>query len=95
MLRKNEDKVSEQGLLFNTYLKYTYDLSDEGVLLQWLENPYWQYFTGNSFFEHELPLDSSSMTRWRRYLKVSGAEKMLVESIRTGLKTRFHKKDRT
>ena len=32
------------------YLKYTYDLSDEGVLHQWLENPYWQYFTGNSFF---------------------------------------------
>ena len=74
------------------YLKYTYDLSDEGVLTQWLENPYWQYFTGNTFFEHELPIDSSSMTKWRKYLKVSGAEKMLIESIKTGLKEGFIKK---
>lgn len=74
------------------YLKYTYDLSDEGVLEQWLENPYWQYFTGNTFFEHELPIDSSSMTRWRKYLKKSGAEKMLTESIKVGLRNGFIKK---
>jgi len=74
------------------YLKYTYDLSDDGVLGQWLENPYWQYFTGNVFFEHELPIDSSSMTNWRKYLKVSGAEKMLSESIKTGLKEGFIKR---
>jgi IS5 family transposase len=74
------------------YLKYTYDLSDEGVLAQWLENPYWQYFTGNIFFEHEPPIDSSSMSNWRKYLKTSGAEKMLGESIKTGLKEGFIRK---
>jgi IS5 family transposase len=74
------------------YLKYTYDLSDEGVLAQWIENPYWQYFTGNTFFEHEFPIDSSSMSNWRKYLKTSGAEKMLEESIKTGLKAGFIKK---
>ena len=26
------------------YLKYAYDMSDDGVLEEWLENPYWQYF---------------------------------------------------
>ncbi len=26
------------------YLKHTYNLSDEKVVLQWLENPYWQFF---------------------------------------------------
>jgi len=26
-------------------------------------------FTGNTFFEHELPIDSSSMTTWRKYLE--------------------------
>ena len=25
------------------YLKYAYDLSDEGVLELWVENPYWQH----------------------------------------------------
>ena len=74
------------------YLKYTYDLSDEEVISQWLENPYWQYFTGNTFFEHDAPLDSSSMSRWRKYLKVAGAEKMLAETIKTGLKSGFIRK---
>ncbi|RBC39683.1 IS5/IS1182 family transposase, partial [Xanthomonas oryzae pv. oryzae] len=31
------------GLL---YLKHAYDLSDEAVCERWLENPYWQFFTG-------------------------------------------------
>ena len=68
------------------YLKYTYDLSDEVVLEEWFQNPYWQYFTGGEYFEHELPMDSSSLTRWRKYIKKSGAEKMLQESIKAGLK---------
>lgn len=74
------------------YLKYAYDMSDEGVLEEWLENPYWQYFTGGEFFEHELPLDSSSMTRWRKRLKAAGAEKMLEESLKAGLKEGFIKR---
>ena len=45
------------------YLKYAFDLSDEDVLAGWTENPYWQYFCGGVYFEHQLPLDSSSMTR--------------------------------
>ena len=30
------------------YLKYASGMSDEAVLDEWLENPYWQYFTGGS-----------------------------------------------
>ena len=74
------------------YLKYAYDLSDEEVLEQWLQNPYWQYFTGGEYFEHELPVNSSSMTRWRKYLKKAGAKKMLDESIKTGLREGFIKR---
>jgi len=47
------------------YLKYQHDLSDEVVVGQWVENPYWQHFSGEQFFQHELPIDPSSMTRWR------------------------------
>jgi transposase, IS5 family len=43
-------------------LKHTYNLSDEGVCEQWIENPYYQYFCGEEFFQHRLPLDRSSMT---------------------------------
>ncbi len=31
------------------YLKYRYDLSDDVVLAQWVENPYWQHFCGMQF----------------------------------------------
>jgi hypothetical protein len=42
-------------------LKHTYDLSDEVVCEQWIENPYYQHFCGEEFFQHQLPLDRSSM----------------------------------
>ncbi len=68
------------------YLKYTSDLSDEGVLAQWVENPYWQYFSGEKFFQHEPPIDPSSMSRWRTRVGDAGAEQLLKESIQAGLR---------
>jgi IS5 family transposase len=67
------------------YLKYQYDLSDEVVVAHWVENPYWQHFSGGQYFEHELPIDPSSMTRWRKRLGEAGAEVMLKETIATGV----------
>ena len=46
-------------------LKHTYNISDEVVCELWIENPYYQYLCGEEFFQHELPLDRSSMTNWR------------------------------
>jgi len=71
------------------YLKYASGMSDEAVLDEWLENPYWQYFTGGIYFEHEYPTDQSTMSRWRKKLAKSGAEKMLEESLKTGLRAGF------
>ncbi len=68
------------------YLKYTRNLSDEGVLLNWVENPYWQYFSGMKWFEHQLPINPSSMTRWRKRIGEAGAEQLLKETIEAGLK---------
>ena len=47
------------------YLKHTFNESDESVVERFVENPYWQYFCGFEFFQHEFPIDPSSMTRWR------------------------------
>jgi transposase, IS5 family len=47
------------------YLKHTYALSDEDVVERWDENPYWQHFSGERYFLHELPCDPSSLVRWR------------------------------
>ena len=35
-------------------LKHTYNLSDEVLCELWIENPYYQYFCGEEFFQHRL-----------------------------------------
>src|SRR5271167_4716570 len=62
-------------------LKHTYNLSDEVVCEQWIENPYYQYFCGEEFFQHRLPLDRSSMTRWRNRMGEERLQALLQESL--------------
>lgn len=78
--------ISTRLMVALHYLKYTNNLSDEGVVYAWRENPYWQYFSGMKYFQHELPCDPSSMTRWRKRINDAGAEKLLEETIKAGLK---------
>ena len=66
------------GLL---YLQYTYDCSDEEIVNTWMENPYVQYFTGETYFQTEAPLDSSSLTRWRKRIGEEGVESMLMVTL--------------
>lgn len=68
------------------YLKYTYNLSDEDVVEGWMENPYWQYFSGVQFFTHDRPIEPSSMSRWRHRIGEAGAEDLLKETIASGLR---------
>jgi IS5 family transposase len=70
------------------YLKHTYDLSDEEVVAQWAENPYWQYFCGETYFQHQLPIDPSQMTRFRKRIGEAGCEFMLGLTIQTGIITK-------
>ena len=65
------------------YLKYAYNESDESVVERFLENPYWQYFCGFEYFQHEFPLDPSSLVRWRRRVGSEGMEKLLKETVET------------
>ncbi|MBU0460770.1 MAG: transposase, partial [Nanoarchaeota archaeon] len=73
------------------YLKYAYNLSDRAILEFWVENPYWQYFSGMEFFVSEIPIHYSSMCRWRQRVGESGVEKLLKETIKTGMKLKIIK----
>jgi transposase, IS5 family len=64
-------------------LKHAKGLSDEQVCAQWVENPYFQAFCGEAWFQHRLPLDRSSMTRWRRRIGPERLEAVLAETIAT------------
>jgi IS5 family transposase len=62
-------------------LKHTYNLSDEVLCELWIENPYYQYFCGEEFFQHQLPLDRSSMTHWRNRMGEERLKALLQESL--------------
>jgi IS5 family transposase len=69
------------------YLKHVHDLSDEEVVERWVENPYWQFFCGFEFFQHEAPIDASTMTRWRKRIGPQGLEELLKASVEAALQT--------
>jgi len=62
-------------------LKYMYNLSDEQVVDRWIENPYWQYFTGEVNFQVEKPIDPSEFVHFRKRIGETGAEELLKLSI--------------
>lgn len=74
------------------YLKHAYSESDESVVEKFLENPYWQHFCGFEYFQHELPIDPSSMTRWRKRVGSNGIEKLLKETIETAKRGKLLKR---
>jgi IS5 family transposase len=65
------------------YLKHAFNESDESVVERLLENGYWQYFCGFEFFLHRLPLDPSSLVRWRKRIGQKDMEQLLVETLET------------
>ena len=72
-------------------LKYADNLSDDEVCARWLENPYYQYFCGEEFFCHHLPLDRSSLTRWRQRMGEERLTALLQESLAVAVKTKAAK----
>jgi transposase, IS5 family len=64
-----------------SYLQHTFALSDEAVVERWVENPYWQYFCGFDYLQLALPIDPSSLVRWRQRIGQEGIEVLLQETI--------------
>ena len=69
-------------------LKHSYDLSDEVLCERWVENPYYQFFCGEEFFQHRLVFDRSSLTRWRQRMGEEKLQALLQESLAVATKTR-------
>ena len=68
-------------------LKHTHDLSDEVLCERWLENPYYQLFCGEEFFQHKLPFDRSSLTRWRQRMGEDKLVALIQESLNVATRT--------
>lgn len=62
-------------------LKSLYNLSDENTVARWVENPYYQYFTGEFVFQTTAPFDPADFSTFRRRIGEECAEKLLKLSI--------------
>ena len=74
-----------------TFLKYMFGLSDQEVLDNWCENPYWQDFCGGEFFEHEPPTDQTVMSRWRKRAGEAGVTDMITETLASAVRNKVAK----
>jgi len=62
-------------------LKQMYDLGDETVVERWVQNPYWQYFSGEKEFQWKVPLAPSDFVHFRKRIGEEGVKKILKISI--------------
>lgn len=63
-------------------LKQLFNESDESVLHRWIENPYWQYFTGETYFQHQAPFDPTDFVYFRKRIGKQGMEKVLSLTVK-------------
>jgi len=72
-------------------LKSTHNLSDEMLCERWVENPYYQFFCGEEFFQHRLPFERSSLTRWRQRMGEDKLAALVQESLSTAIRLKAAK----
>ncbi len=74
------------------YLKHAYGLSDDAVVERWAQDVLFQFFSGQDYFEHRLPCDSSLISRFRKDLGEGGVEELLKTTIETAVSINAVKK---
>jgi len=63
-------------------LKHIRNLSDESVVEQWMENVYYQYFSGEKMYACGAPCEASELVHFRNRIGQEGIELIFKESIR-------------
>jgi IS5 family transposase len=63
-------------------LKQLYNLSDESIVERWVENPYYQFFSGETLFQWEFPCHPTDLVYFRKRIGEEGVEKILKVSIK-------------
>jgi transposase, IS5 family len=58
-------------------LKQLHDLSDETIVERWVENPYFQYFSGETIFQWEFPCHPADLVYFRKRIGEEGIKKIL------------------
>lgn len=70
-------------------LKRLYNLGDETIAKAWIRDPYMQYFTGESTFQHKFPCDPSDFVHFRKRIGEEGIQLIFNASVRIHGKNAF------
>lgn len=62
-------------------LKQLHDLSDETIVERWVENPYFQYFSGETIFQWDSPCHPTDLVYFRKRIGEEGIKKIFQMSI--------------
>jgi len=62
-------------------LKQLYNLSDESIIERWLENPYYQFFSGETLFQWKFPCHPTDLVYFRKRIGEEGVKEILKVSI--------------
>ena len=69
-------------------LKHARGISDDQVCAQWVENPYFQFFCGETYFQTRLPFDRTSMSVWRGRIGPDKLEQLLAETLAAAVRAK-------
>lgn len=67
------------GLLI---LKQMFNHGDETLMPVWVQNPYYQYFCGESEFQWDFPCDPSDLVHFRKRIGAEGMEQIFTQSVK-------------
>ena len=70
------------------YLKHAYNESDESVVERWGQDVYFQFFSGQEYFEPRPPCDATQIGRFRGAIGEAGVEELLKATIDTAVATK-------
>jgi transposase, IS5 family len=59
-----------------TILKQVFRYSEKHAIQHWLENPYWQYFCGEVYFQHHPPFHFHDFSAFRKRIGQEGLTKL-------------------
>lgn len=85
--------VPIRKMVGNMLLKQMYNLGNETFVSRWIENPYWQYFCGETYFQYDNPYDPSDFVHFRKRIGEEGAQKILKLSISLFDSREVHEKE--
>ena len=69
-------------LMVGLLLKQLKNLSDEEIVLQWKQNPYFQYFCGFNELQITLPCHAAELVKFRQGIGKEGAEQIFKMSVK-------------